>query len=169
VFIEHGTRRLHVAGVTANPTGAWVSQQARNLAMDLGERMVSLRLVIRDRDTKFTGAFDEVFRAAGVRIIRTPPQAPRANAICERVVGTLRREVQERHLPRKPTARASSWQTVPLEEAGRPPTAAMSQPRSANSHLLLHGDRHGGRRRRRGGHVDGLRGERVLSRGQGGG
>jgi transposase InsO family protein len=91
--------------VTANPTGAWVSQQARNLAMDLGERMDSLRFLIRDRDTKFTGAFDEVFRAAGVRIIRTPPQAPRANAICERVVGTLRREVfdqllvfDERHL-----------------------------------------------------------------------
>jgi transposase InsO family protein len=67
--------------------------------------MDSLNFLIRDRDTKFTAAFDEVFRAGGVRIIKTPPQAPRANAICERVVGTLRREVfdqmlifNERHL-----------------------------------------------------------------------
>jgi transposase InsO family protein len=73
--------------------------------MDLGERMVSLRFLIRDRDTKFVAAFDDVLRAAGVRMIRTPPQAPRANVICERVVGTLRREVfdqllvfNERHL-----------------------------------------------------------------------
>ena len=98
VFIEHGTRLLHVAGVTANPTGAWVSQQARNLAMELGERMDSLRFLIRDRDTKFTAAFDEVFRAGGVRIIKAPPQAPRANAICERLVGTMHREVFDQML-----------------------------------------------------------------------
>jgi putative transposase len=98
VFIEHGTRRLHLAGVTANPSGTWVTQQARNLAMGLGERMDSLRFLIRDRDTMFTAAFDEVFRAGGVRIIKTPPQAPRANAICERVVGTLRREVFDQML-----------------------------------------------------------------------
>ncbi|MBC6463512.1 integrase core domain-containing protein [Actinomadura sp. HBU206391] len=98
VFIEHGTRRLHLGGVTANPTGAWVTQQARNLAMDLGERMGSLRFLVRDRDTKFVAAFDEVFRAAGVRIIKTPPQAPRANAICERLVGTLRREMLDQML-----------------------------------------------------------------------
>jgi putative transposase len=93
VFIEHGTRLLHMAGVTANPTGAWVTQQTRNLAMELGERMDSLTFLIRDRDAKVTAAFDEVFRASGVRIIKTPLRAPRANAICERVVGTLRREV----------------------------------------------------------------------------
>ncbi|MDX6433294.1 MAG: putative transposase [Streptosporangiaceae bacterium] len=98
VFIEHSTRKLHVAGMTANPTGAWVSQQARNLAMDLGERMDSLTFLIRDRDAKFTGAFDEVFRAGGVRISKTPPQAPRANAICERLVGTLRSEVFDQML-----------------------------------------------------------------------
>ena len=91
VFIEHGTRLLHLAAVTANPTGTWVTQQARNLAMELAEGMGSLRFLIRDRDTKFIAAFDEVFRAGGVRIITTPPQAPRANAICERVAGTLRR------------------------------------------------------------------------------
>jgi hypothetical protein len=61
VFIEHGTRRSHLAGVTANPTGSWVAQQARNLAMDLGARMDALRFVIRDRDTKYTLAFDSVF------------------------------------------------------------------------------------------------------------
>jgi putative transposase len=88
-----GSRMLHLAGVTADPAGTWVSQQARNLAMELGPRMDSLRFLVRDRDTKFAAAFDEVFRACGVRIIKTPPQAPRANAICERVAGTLRREV----------------------------------------------------------------------------
>jgi putative transposase len=73
-----------------------VTQQARNLGVELGERMAWLRFFIRDRDAKFTAAFDEVFRAGGVRIIKSPPQAPRANAICERVVGTLRREVFDR-------------------------------------------------------------------------
>jgi putative transposase len=88
IFIEHGTRRLHIAGVTANPTGLWVAQQARNLAMDLGARMDTLRFVIRDRDSKYTLAFDGVLDAEGIRVIKAPPQAPRANAICERVVGT---------------------------------------------------------------------------------
>jgi putative transposase len=58
VFIEHGTRRLHLAGVTANPSGTWVTQQARNLAMELGERMDSMPFLIRDHDTKFTAALD---------------------------------------------------------------------------------------------------------------
>jgi hypothetical protein len=65
VFIEHGTRRLHVAGVTANPTGSWVAQQARNLVMDLGARVDTLRFVIRDRDSKYTLAFDSVLDAEG--------------------------------------------------------------------------------------------------------
>jgi transposase InsO family protein len=98
VFIEHGTRRLYLAGITASPTGPWVAQQARNLAMELGAEMETLRFLVRDRDTKFVAAFDEVFRAAGIRIIKTPPQAPRANAICERIVGTLRREVLDQML-----------------------------------------------------------------------
>jgi hypothetical protein len=92
IFIEHGTRRLHVAGVTANPTGSWVAQQARNLAMDLGARMDTLRFVIRDRDSKYTLAFDGVFDAESIGVVTTPPRTPRANAICERVVGTLRRD-----------------------------------------------------------------------------
>jgi hypothetical protein len=68
IFIEHGTRRLHLAGITANPTGTWMAQQARNLAMELGPRMEALRFLVRDRDTKFIDTFDEVFRADGVRI-----------------------------------------------------------------------------------------------------
>ena len=93
VFIEHGSRMLHLSGVIVNPAGTWVSRQARNLAMGLGPRMDLLRFLAGGRDTEFAAAFDEVFRACGVRIIKTPVQALRANAMCGRVAGTLRREV----------------------------------------------------------------------------
>lgn len=76
LFIEHGTRRLHIAEVTPNPTGACVAQQARNLAMDLGTMMDTLRLVIRDRDNKYIPAFDGVFDAEGIQVIKTPPKHP---------------------------------------------------------------------------------------------
>jgi transposase InsO family protein len=98
VFIEHGTRRLHLGGVTAHPTGAWALQQTRNLAMDLGDRLETLRFLIHDRDPLFTTAFGEVFKAEGLRIITTLPQTPRMNAVCERVIGTLRRELLDRIL-----------------------------------------------------------------------
>jgi len=97
VFIEHGTRRLHLGGVTAHPTGAW-AVRARNLAMDLGDRLETLRFLVHDRDPLFTAAFGEVFTSGGLRIIATLPQTPRMNAICERVIGTLRRELLDRLL-----------------------------------------------------------------------
>ena len=97
-FIEHGTRRVHLAGITSHPTGAWVTQQARNLMMNLEGRTDSLKFLIRDRDTKFTAAFDAVFTAIGVRIVKTPVQAPVANAIAERWISSARRECLDRML-----------------------------------------------------------------------
>jgi putative transposase len=89
-FIELESRRVHLAGCTTNPTGAWVTQQARNLSFTgLFERV---RFLIHDRDSKFSGAFDEVFRSEGIQVIHTPIRAPQANAYAERFVGTVRAE-----------------------------------------------------------------------------
>ncbi|MCG0289353.1 integrase core domain-containing protein [Streptomyces sp. PSAA01] len=93
VFLEHGTRRLHIAGVTAHPTAQWTAQQARNLALEVDVRLESLRFLIRDRDSKYTESFDAVFEAEGIETVRTAPRAPWMNAHCERVIGTLRREL----------------------------------------------------------------------------
>ena len=93
VFLEHGTRRLHIAGVTAHPTAQWTVQQARNLTTVLGVRCASLHFLLRDRDSKYTPSFDAVFAAEGIHTLKTAPQAPRMNAHCERAIGTLRREL----------------------------------------------------------------------------
>jgi putative transposase len=95
-WIEHRTRRVHLAGVTANPDCAWVTQQVRNLAID--ERLGNVRFLIHDRDAKFCGPFDAIVRSEGVRVIETPFRAPRANAVAERWVRTVRSECLDRLL-----------------------------------------------------------------------
>ncbi len=99
VFVHLATRKAYLAGVTANPTGAWTTQQARNHVDTFTEPSdAPIRFLIRDRDTKFTTSFDQVFQSEGIQIIRTPARAPRANAFAERLVGTIRRECLDRLL-----------------------------------------------------------------------
>jgi transposase InsO family protein len=96
--IEHGTRRIRVLGATEHPVQAWVVQQARNLLMDLEDTGTRVKFVLHDRDASFTAAFDAVFRAAGVRVIRSAVQAPRMNSVMERWIGSCRRELLHRTL-----------------------------------------------------------------------
>jgi putative transposase len=98
VLIELATRQVHLAGITANPTGEWVTQQARNIVETFVERTEPIRFLIHDRDSKFTAAFDEVFRTEGIRAIKTPLWAPNADAFTERWIGTARRECLDRLL-----------------------------------------------------------------------
>ena len=107
VFIELATRKVYLAGVNANPTGEWAAQQARNIIETFIDRSEPIRFLIHDRDSKFSSAFDELFRSEAIRIIRTPVRAPRANTFIERWIGSIRREcldrlliVNRRHLER---------------------------------------------------------------------
>jgi putative transposase len=153
IVIEHGTRRAHLAGITANPDGAWTTQAARNFLMDLGARATDVRFLIRDRAGQFTGSFDAVFQADGIRVLASPPQAPRANAICERMIGTLRRElfdrlliVSEYHLRRAlveylrhyNTARPhrALGQLAPAQAHSRPPEINLAEHRIRRRQVL---------------------------------
>jgi transposase len=97
-FLSLATRRVEFIACTPNPDGAWVAQQARNLVMQFGERELPFRPLIHDRDRKFSRAFDEVFRSEGIEVIRTPVQAPNANANAERWVRTIRSDCLDRIL-----------------------------------------------------------------------
>ena len=153
IVIEHGTRRVHLAGITANPDGVWTTQAARNFLMDLGQRSASVKFLIRDRAGQFTASFDAGFQAEGIRILASPPQAPTANAICERMIGTLRRElfhrlliVDEHHLRRVLTeylhhynaARPhhSLGQLNPAQAGTRPPEINLAEHRIRRKQVL---------------------------------
>jgi putative transposase len=153
IVIEHGTRRVHLAGITANPDGGWTAQATRNVLMGLGHRATPVKFLIRDRAGQFTGVFDAVFTAAGIRILVSPPQAPRANAICERIIGTLRREpfnrlliVNEHHLRRVLTEYLQHYNTArphrslgqltPAQAPTRPPQINLAEHRIRRRQVL---------------------------------
>jgi putative transposase len=153
IVIEHSTRRVHLAGITANPDGAWTTQAARNVLMDLGQLTTSIKFLLRDRAGQFTGFFDAVFQAEGIRILASPPQAPRANAICEPIIGTLRRElfgrlliVSEHHLRQVLTEYLQHYNTArphralgqlaPAQAHTRPPEINLAEHRLRRKQVL---------------------------------
>jgi hypothetical protein len=125
--IELDTRRVHLAGVTANPNSGWVTQQARNLLVVLGERERPPRFVLRDRDAKFTRAYDDVFRSEGTEVLITPVQAPNANADAERWIRTVRAECLDWLL----TGRSGCSRRIQLSDL--PSEARISRPKSTGA------------------------------------
>jgi putative transposase len=130
-FVELGSRRVHLAGCTANPTGAWVTQQARQLAWTLQEQPSSFPFLIRDRDAKFTRSFDAVFASEGIQVVKTPVRAPKANAIAERFVGTARRMPRLASDPERPPPRARA--TRLRRSLQRPQAAPRAESHTAGS------------------------------------
>jgi transposase InsO family protein len=152
-FVSLERRRIEFVASTSNPDGGWVAQQARNLLMHLADRERSFRFLLHDRDSRFSGAFDEVFHSEGMRIIRTPIRAPNANAYAERWIGTLRREcldriliVNRRHLEHVLRLYTSHYnrhrphRSLSLQPPDQQPAAAVPLPaRRINKHELLGG------------------------------
>jgi transposase InsO family protein len=141
-FIELASRRVHLAGCTANPTGAWVTQQARQFAWTLQDRPTPYRFLIRDRDSKFTRDFDAVFASERIEIVKTPVRAPKANAVAERFVRTVRSEcldwlqiVNRRHLERVLRVFVDHYNTHRPHRSLQltPPAASGREPRAIGS------------------------------------
>jgi transposase InsO family protein len=153
VFIELGSRRIHLSPSTAHPDSAWVTQQARNLTMNLDGRSPAVRFLIRDRDAKFSRSFDAVLRSEGMRVIRTPVHAPNANAYAERVIETMRAECLDwtliwgrRHLDRTLRTYGEHYNCGrPHRALGlAPPLATAGEPISANPREVRRRDLLGG-------------------------
>jgi putative transposase len=153
IIIEHGTRRVHLASITANPDGAWTTQVARNFLMDLGQRTTSVKFLIRDRAGQFTDSFDAVFQAEAVRILASPPRAPRANTIAERWIASARREcldrtliTSERHLQLVLDEYVEHYNTHRPHRAlqQNPPAGRVHPPIEMTSMRILRRDRLGG-------------------------
>ena len=149
-FIGHASRRVWLGGCTKNPTGAWVTQQARNLGLDFSDRGVSF--LIRDRDSTYSGPFDEVLRGEQIRIVTTPARAPKANAVAERFVRTVRSEcldwlliLNRRHLERVLNVYVDHYNRQrPHRALGLRPPEADKSAAPANSGEIWRRDRLGG-------------------------